>query len=91
MRDIRILHPSARRGAPRVNHCLILAAGNGSRLIQGSGGSPKPLVQLHGKSLLEHVILGAHEAGIDKFVIVAGYGAQAMRQWFADRRLAGFR
>jgi choline kinase len=44
-------------------------------------------VQLHGKSLLEHVILGAHEAGIDRFVVVVGYGADAMRQWFADRPL----
>jgi len=46
-------------------------------------------VQLHGKSLLEHVILGAGEAGIEKFVIVVGYGADAMRHWFAGRRLGG--
>lgn len=89
MRKIGILHSLANRRRPRVNQCLILAAGNGSRLIKASGGSPKPLVQLHGKSLLEHVILGAHEAGIDKFVIVVGYGADAMRQWFVDRRLGG--
>ena len=89
MRESGILRASARRHTPRVNQCLILAAGNGSRLIPASGGSPKPLVQLHGKSLLEHVILGAHEAGIDKFVIVVGYGADAMREWFADRRLGG--
>ena len=89
MREIGILRHSARRRTPRVNQCLILAAGNGSRLIRASGGSPKPLVQLHGKSLLEHVILGAHEAGIDNFVIVVGYGADAMRQWFADRWLGG--
>jgi 1L-myo-inositol 1-phosphate cytidylyltransferase len=74
---------------PRVDQCLILAAGNGSRLIPSSGGAPKPLVQLHGKSLLEHVILGAHAAGIDRFVIVVGYGADAMRRWFADRWLGG--
>ena len=89
MRKIGILHPSARRRTPRVNQCLILAAGNGRRLISASGGSPKPLVQLHGKSLLEHVILGAREAGIDRFVIVVGYGADAMRRWFADRPLGG--
>ncbi|WP_433968558.1 NTP transferase domain-containing protein [Tunturiibacter gelidiferens] len=77
------------RGAHRVNHCLILAAGNGSRLIKASGGSPKPLVQLHGKPLLEHVILGAHEAGIDSFVIVVGYGAIAIRQWLSERPLGG--
>ena len=89
MRNIGMQHPSTRRHMRRVNQCLILAAGNGSRLIKASGGSPKPLVQLHGRSLLEHVILGAHEAGIDRFVIVVGYGADAMRQWFAGRRLGG--
>jgi 1L-myo-inositol 1-phosphate cytidylyltransferase len=89
MRKIGIRHPSARRRTSQVNECLILAAGNGSRLIKASGGSPKPLVQLHGKSLLEHVILGARDAGVDRFVIVVGYGAEAMRRWFADRRLAG--
>jgi len=89
MRKIGIPHPSARHRTPQVNLCLILAAGNGSRLIKASGGSPKPLVKLHGKSLLEHVILGAREAGIDRFVIVVGFGADAMRQWFAGRRLDG--
>ena len=87
MRKTAIPRSSMSRRAPRVDECLILAAGNGRRLVSASGGSPKPLVQLHGKSLLEHVILGAHEAGIDKFVIVVGYGAKAMRQWFASRRL----
>jgi 1L-myo-inositol 1-phosphate cytidylyltransferase len=72
-----------------VHECLILAAGNGSRIMSASGGSPKPLVQLHGKSLLEHVILDAREAGIDRFVIVVGYGADAMRRWLLDRRLDG--
>ena len=72
-----------------VHECLILAAGNGSRIMSASGGSPKPLVQLHGKSLLEHVILDAREAGIDRFVIVVGYGADTMRRWLVDRRLGG--
>ena len=72
-----------------VHECLILAAGNGSRIKSASGGSPKPLVQLHGKSLLEHVISDAREAGIDRFVIVVGYGADTMRRWLVDRRLGG--
>ena len=72
-----------------VHECLILAAGNGSRIMSASGGSPKPLVQLHGKSLLEHVIVDAREAGIDRFVIVVGYGADVMRRWLVDRRLDG--
>jgi choline kinase len=61
---------------------LILAAGNGKRLAARSGESPKPLVQLHGKPLLEHVMSGAHEAGIERFVIVVGYRGSMIRTWW---------
>ena len=57
---------------PNVDQCLILAAGKGSRLVSSSGTIPKPLVKVHGKPLLEHIMLGAQEAGISKFVIVIG-------------------
>ena len=89
MRGGRNRSVSRRRSVQAVHECLILAAGNGSRIMSTSGGSPKPLVQLHGRSLLEHVILDAREAGIDRFVIVVGYGADAMRRWLAGRWLGG--
>jgi len=73
----------------RVNQCLILAAGNGSRLVSSSGTIPKPLVKVHGKPLLEHIMLRAQEAGISKFVIVIGFRGDAIRRWFAERSLAG--
>src|SRR5271157_1491793 len=71
----------------KVNQCLILAAGNGTRLRSISAGMPKPLVPFRGRPILEHVILRAHEAGIDKFVIVVGYRSDLIRRWFASRRL----
>lgn len=77
------------RHLPEATQCLILAAGNGRRLASSSAGSPKPLVELHGKSMLEHVIGGAHAAGLDDFVIVIGYGADAIRRWLAGRSLGG--
>lgn len=67
-----------------TNECLILAAGNGSRIASLSGTSPKPLVPLHGVPILEHIILCARAAGIEKFVIVVGYRADAIRVWLAD-------
>jgi choline kinase len=69
----------------KVNQCLILAAGNGTRLRPVSAGLPKPLVPFHGKPILEHVILRAHEAGIENFVIVVGYRADLIRRWFDSR------
>ncbi len=68
---------------------LILAAGNGSRLASVAGAMPKPLVELHGRPLIEHIMLGAREAGIERFVIVAGYRADAVRSWVQRQRVRG--
>src|SRR5260370_7652610 len=72
-----------------VNECLILAAGNGSRIASVSGGVPKPLVPLRGIPLLEHVMTSCREAGITRFVVVVGYRADQIRRWFAERRFGG--
>jgi choline kinase len=68
---------------------LILAAGNGSRLAACSGESPKPLVPFHGKPLLEHVMSGCREAGIERFVIVVGYRGHMIQEWYGNRPLSG--
>ena len=57
----------------RIRQCLILAAGNGTRLRKISSDLPKPLVQFQGRPILEHVIRRAQEAWIEEFVIVLGY------------------
>lgn len=70
---------------------LILAAGNGSRLAAYSGEMPKPLVHLNGKPLLEHVITGAHDAGIETFVIVLGYRGHLIREWYEKHPIKGIK
>jgi 1L-myo-inositol 1-phosphate cytidylyltransferase len=72
-----------------IDQCLILAAGNGSRIASIAGGVPKPLVELCGAPLLEHVMACSREAGIKKFVIVAGYRAESLRGWLASRPIEG--
>ena len=71
----------------KVNQCLILAAGNGTRIRSVSRGLPKPLVDFRGMPILEHVIRRAHHAGIDRFVIVVGYRSDLIRSWFDGRSL----
>jgi len=68
-----------------VNQCLILAAGNGTRIRSISAGLPKPLVDFRGKPILEHIIGRAHQAGIERFVIVVGYRSDLIRKWFDGR------
>ena len=72
----------------KITQALILAAGKGTRLRGVSQGLPKPLVHFRGKPILEHVILRARLAGINKFVIVVGYHSELIRRWF-DRRFRG--
>lgn len=68
---------------------VILAAGNGSRIAERSGELPKPLVKLNGRPLLEHVMSGVREAGINRFVIVVGYRGQMIKDWYEANPVPG--
>src|SRR5271169_4638273 len=70
-----------------TNVAVILAAGLGSRLNSVSGFLPKPLVRFEGIPLIEHVMSGAQQAGIERFVIVIGHQGNMVRRWFAESRL----
>ena len=67
-----------------IKQCLILAAGNGTRLRAISANLPKPLVKFQGSPILEHVIRRTQEAGIEEFVIVLGYHGYMIRDWFQN-------
>ncbi len=57
--------------------CLIVAAGQGTRL-RGKA-ELKPLLPIRGVPLIERVIANAQVAGIDSFVIVTGYRAEELQ------------
>ena len=65
-----------------IKKCLILAAGNGTRLRPISNHLPKPLVEFQGRPILEHIVSRAQDAGIEEFVIVLGYRGDMIREWF---------
>ena len=62
-----------------VKTAVIIAAGNGIRLMPFSGDLPKPLVRVAGVPLIERVIRGALKAGIESFVVVTGYESEQIR------------
>ena len=57
--------------------CLIIAAGEGSRL--SNRGDSKPLIPLLELPLIERVILNANGASITNFYIVTGYNGEKLR------------
>ena len=70
---------------------IILAAGEGSRMRPLTANTPKVMLPVAGKPLLEEIILRAIDAGSDRFVIVVGYQADRVRSHFGDGRRLGVR
>ncbi|RAG86345.1 phosphocholine cytidylyltransferase family protein [Streptacidiphilus pinicola] len=57
-------------------HAVILAAGRGSRLGAHTDTRPKCLVDLHGRSLLQHQLAALGDAGVTGIAAVTGYQAE---------------
>lgn len=70
---------------------IVLAAGEGSRMRPLTAKMPKVMLPVAGRPLLEHIILRAHEAGLDSFVLVVGYEAGSVRSHFGDGSLLGIK
>lgn len=62
---------------------IILAAGQGRRLLPHTASKPKALLDIGGKTLVERQVQAFAECGITDFVVVTGYGSQQMEQALA--------
>ncbi len=59
--------------------CVILAAGKGTRLRPLTDNTPKPLVKVAGKALLDHIV-EALPSAVDELIIVHGYLGEQIKQ-----------
>lgn len=59
--------------------CVILAAGQGTRLRPLTDNTPKPLVEVAGKPLLDHIV-GSLPSSVTELVIVTGYLEEKIRE-----------
>ncbi len=63
--------------------CVILAAGKGTRLRPLTETTPKPLVKVAGKTLLDHIV-GALPSAVDELIIVTGYLGEQIRDYCGE-------
>lgn len=64
----------------RAKRAVFIAAGFGSRLVPVTLNTPKPLVRVNGKRLIDGLIDACLAAGIDEIYIVRGYLAEQFDQ-----------
>lgn len=64
----------------RAKRAIFIAAGFGSRMVPITFNTPKPLVRVHGKRIIDTLIDACLEAGINEIYIVRGYLAEQFDQ-----------
>ncbi len=57
----------------QVQRAIIMAAGKGTRMQPLTFTTPKPLVRINGKPMIEGIIDGLHSNGINEIYVVIGY------------------
>lgn len=64
----------------RAKRAIFIAAGFGSRLVPITLNTPKPLVRVNGKRLIDTMLDACLEAGISEIYVVRGYLAEQFDQ-----------
>jgi MurNAc alpha-1-phosphate uridylyltransferase len=66
-----------------VDTAMIMAAGKGTRMMPLTADRPKPLIEVGGVALLDHVLDHLRDAGIGKIVVNVHYRAEQIEQHLA--------
>ena len=61
-----------------IRKAVILAAGRGTRMGELTAEVPKPMLPVHGKPLIQHVLENLETAGLREFGIVTGYQSESI-------------
>lgn len=70
---------------------VLLAAGKGTRMRELTAELPKPMIPVRGKPILQHIVEGLAAAGVTRFLIVVGYRADVVQDFFGDGSRFGVR
>ena len=68
----------------RDNTVVIMAGGKGLRLRPLTDDTPKPLLHVRGKPILQHIINNLHEEGFSDIVLAINYLGEQIESYFQD-------
>ncbi|MEY2561558.1 MAG: UDP-N-acetylglucosamine diphosphorylase / glucose-phosphate thymidylyltransferase [Verrucomicrobiota bacterium] len=74
-----------------IARAVLLAAGRGTRMRELTEALPKPMLEVRGKPVLQHIVEGLRDAGVIDFLIVVGWRAEVVRDFFGDGSKLGVR
>ncbi|MBU3077416.1 NTP transferase domain-containing protein [Sphingomonas quercus] len=70
--------------SPRL-HAVLLCAGLGSRLLPLTADRPKCLIEVGGRTILDHQVSALRAAGIEAITVVGGYRIDRLEAYLGER------
>jgi dTDP-glucose pyrophosphorylase len=68
----------------KIDKAVLLAAGRGTRMRELTADLPKPMMEVRGKPVLLRIVEGLRNAGVRRFLIIVGYRADAVQNFFGN-------
>ena len=68
----------------KIDKGVVLAAGRGTRMRELTADFPKPMIEVRGKPVLQHILEGLRDAGVRQILLIVGYHAETVRNFFGD-------
>ena len=68
----------------KIDKAVVLAAGRGKRMRELTADLPKPMMDVRGKPVLQHIVEGLRDAGLRGILLIVGYHAETVRNFFGD-------
>jgi dTDP-glucose pyrophosphorylase len=67
-----------------ISKAVLLAAGRGTRMRDLTEALPKPMLEVRGKPVLQHIVEGLRDNGLTNLLIVVGWRADVVKEFFGD-------
>ncbi len=74
-----------------IAKAVLLAAGRGTRMRDLTEALPKPMLDVRGKPVLQHIVEGLRDNGLTNVLIVVGWRAEVVKEFFGDGSKLGLR
>jgi UDP-N-acetylglucosamine diphosphorylase / glucose-1-phosphate thymidylyltransferase / UDP-N-acetylgalactosamine diphosphorylase / glucosamine-1-phosphate N-acetyltransferase / galactosamine-1-phosphate N-acetyltransferase len=67
-----------------ITKAVLLAAGRGTRMRELTNEVPKPMLVVQGRPILQHIIEGLRLAGVREVLLIVGWRADVVAEFFGD-------
>lgn len=67
-----------------ITKAVLLAAGRGTRMRDLTASLPKPMLEVRGKPVLQHIVEALRDNGLTELLVIVGWRAEVVKEHFGN-------